>query len=70
MPLQGGHTNSQYCLFSTFVTNGNAASPWVVTGSEDSSLCVYDLGSKQVRAATFITFLLCCVVLCMVILIR
>mmetsp|Transcript_7672 Transcript_7672/g.16595 ORF Transcript_7672/g.16595 Transcript_7672/m.16595 type:complete len:336 (+) Transcript_7672:62-1069(+) len=41
-----GHTNTQYCVFSGFCTSGGGN--WVVTGSEDGSIFVYELNSRKV----------------------
>ena len=40
-----GHTNKQFRLFSDFLVSGPSAK--VVSGSEDKTLCVWDLQSKN-----------------------
>lgn len=39
-----GHENKQFCLFSDFATSSGVQ---VVSGSEDNSLCIWDLQSKE-----------------------
>ncbi|KXZ50190.1 hypothetical protein GPECTOR_17g827 [Gonium pectorale] len=44
----GGHVNKQFCLSSGFCTSD--LGHWIVTGSEDSSVYVYDLNTQNVVA--------------------
>jgi len=40
-----GHVNEKYCIFATFYLGKNAQ--YIVAGSEDGKVCVWDLQSKQ-----------------------
>lgn len=44
-----GHTNKQYCSMNTFVMTLPQQQQAVACGSEDGSIWLYDLNSKQVR---------------------
>ncbi|GIL75687.1 hypothetical protein Vretimale_15248 [Volvox reticuliferus] len=43
---EGGHVNKQFCMTSGFCTTD--LGHWIVTGSEDNSLCIYDLNTQNV----------------------
>lgn len=47
-----GHINTKFCSISTFVPSlGPKHGPAVAAGSEDGGIFLWDVGSKQVRAA-------------------
>lgn len=39
-----GHVNTKYCLQSAFSTTGDK---YVVSGSEDNAVCLWDLNSRE-----------------------
>lgn len=43
-----GHKNEAYCLFAAFIT-ADQKGKWVVCGSEDHSIYLWDLNKKEVR---------------------
>ena len=42
-----GHQNAKYCVFAAFSTT-DVHGKWVVAGSEDGSLLIWDLNRKEV----------------------
>jgi WD40 repeat protein len=42
-----GHQNSKFCVFAAFSTT-DPNGKWVVAGSEDGSLLIWDLNRKEV----------------------
>ena len=45
--MPAGHVNEHYCLFAAFIT-ADAKGKWVVCGSEDNSIFLWDLNKKDV----------------------
>ncbi|KAK9909595.1 hypothetical protein WJX75_004688 [Coccomyxa subellipsoidea] len=41
-----GHKNAQHCIFAAFSVS-DTKGKWVISGSEDSSICIWHLNSKQ-----------------------
>ena len=52
-----GHKNELFCLFAAFIT-ADPKGKWVVCGSEDNSIYIWDLNKKEVSQSVF-TSLLC-----------
>ena len=48
MVCTAGHENSKHCLFAAFLVT-DARAKRVVSGSEDHSIVIWDLNSKQAR---------------------
>jgi len=42
-----GHVNEHFCLFAAFIT-ADTKGKWVVCGSEDNSIFLWDLNKKEV----------------------
>ena len=45
--MSAGHVNEHFCLFAAFIT-ADAKGKWVVCGSEDNSIFLWDLNKKDV----------------------
>ena len=45
--MGAGHKNEHFCLFAAFIT-ADAKGKWVVCGSEDNSIFLWDLNKKDV----------------------
>nr|CAG8521297.1 3044_t:CDS:2 [Entrophospora candida] len=47
-----GHLNHKYCIFSSFSLNtggsGSSGGKWIVSGSEDNNIYIWDLQSKEI----------------------
>ena len=43
-----GHKNHKFCIFSVFSTT-DPDGKWVVSGSEDGSVVIWDLNRREVR---------------------
>ena len=63
-PCAQGHVNKEFCLFSTFCTTAFPGCQWMVVGSEDHSICVFDVNRQQVgglcRALRMLSSETCC----------
>lgn len=59
MATCAGHVNEHFCLFAAFIT-ADAKGKWVVCGSEDNSIFLWDLNKKEVGhpAAAFCALML------------
>ena len=52
-----GHVNEHFCLFAAFIT-ADSKGKWVVCGSEDNGIFLWDLNKKDVsRVAHAVTAL-------------
>lgn len=47
-----GHVNEHFCLFAAFIT-ADTKGKWVVCGSEDNSIFLWDLNKKEVSCILF-----------------
>lgn len=47
MLCSAGHVNEHFCLFAAFIT-ADIKGKWVVCGSEDHSIFLWDLNKKEV----------------------
>lgn len=47
-----GHVNSYFCLFAAFIT-ADPKGKWVVCGSEDNNIFIWDLNKKEVSKMLF-----------------
>ncbi len=47
MLCSAGHVNEHFCLFAAFIT-ADTKGKWVVCGSEDNSIFLWDLNKKEV----------------------
>ena len=47
--LSAGHSNSKHCVFAAFYTSDPEVR-WIVVGSEDHSVYMYDVNKKEVGA--------------------
>ena len=45
--VAAGHKNEHFCLFAAFIT-ADQKGKWVVCGSEDNTIFLWDLNKKEV----------------------
>ena len=53
-----GHVNEHFCLFAAFIT-ADTKGKWVVCGSEDNSIFLWDLNKKEVSCLLIVQHSLC-----------
>ena len=61
--MNAGHENRKHCVFAAFMVT-DARARYIVSGSEDGCVCLWDLQSKQVRRHDVFTPAVPCSYLC------